>query len=151
MALRESARISAPQTLRYRYRATPSRRGRRGLNGAAPISAVSGEDAPTEAASRSKVLLAASGIVTSGRQRDWLAKAPPLRHNPIASDVCYLFFRIKQRIAKKILQISTGNKMFPGSSVNFCFCVPRECNFTSPASALKDIREVFWNRHALVA
>ncbi|XP_078189257.1 uncharacterized protein LOC144577208 [Callithrix jacchus] len=56
---------------------------------------------PTEAESQGKLCRASSGVVTSGCQGDWFARVPPLRCNPMASDVCYLFFRIKRQIAKE--------------------------------------------------
>lgn len=47
---------------------------------------------------------AASGIVTSGRRGDWLAKAPPRCYDPIAEDVWCLFFRINERITRGYAQ-----------------------------------------------
>lgn len=67
-----------PSDLTIPLKSHPESARRRGLNGTAPIGAYSGENPPTEASSRSKVQPAASGIVTSGCQRDWLVKAPPL-------------------------------------------------------------------------
>lgn len=67
----------------------------------------------------SKARSAASAIVTSGCQGDWLAKAPP--SETIQSQVTFAGSSSgsSNESQKNILQIPTQNKIFPGSIVNF--------------------------------